>query len=163
MRPPKLAEGTCKALRCIQGVQQGIYVSRLLFMLLLASLHMVLEAMPGKCGPAMTHVDVGFSRQHLEATQATPLRLFADALAMPSTRPEHLQRMRMLQEFSKKRRLMMHLGKAKVHMLVSELRCTLAGHHVQWEGFNRNKNLKVPGAAVARIREKLPPCYDESC
>ena len=99
----RTAQGTSGAFRCFQGVQQGSHLSPLLFGLLLDCLHKVLKAEPGNCAPCLAAYRFTAAGRKWKMQKPVPLLLYADDLAILSTRPEGLQRMLdALQDFSKK-------------------------------------------------------------
>ena len=119
----RTAQGTSGAFRCFQGVQQGSPLSPLLFGLLLDCLHKVLKAVPGNGAPSLADYWFTAAGREWKMQKPVPLLLYADDLAILSTRAEGLQNMLdALQVFSKKRRLTVNLEKTEV--LVFELRHT---------------------------------------
>ena len=120
----RTAQGTSGAFRCFQGVQQGSPLSTLLFGLLIDCLHKVLKAVPGNFAPSLAAYWFTAAGRKWKMQKPVPLLLYADDLAILSTRPEGLQPMPdALQDFSKKRRLTVNLEKTEV--LVFEPRRTL--------------------------------------
>ena len=120
----RTAQGTSGAFRCFQGVQQGSPLSPLLFGLLLDWLHKVLKALRGNCAPSFAAYCFTAADREWNMQKPVPLLLYADDLAILSTRAEGLQSMLdALQDFSKKRRLTVNLDKTEV--LVNEPRRTL--------------------------------------
>lgn len=101
----------------LQGVQQGSPLSPLLFGLLIDSLHKVLKTVPGNHASSLAaFVSVlqaasGKMQKHMQ------LLLYADDVAILSTRPKGLQCMLdALQDFSRKRRLTVNLEKTEVQV-----------------------------------------------
>ena len=87
-------------------VQQGSPLSPLLFGLLIDCLHKVLKAVPGNYAPSLAAYWFTAAGRKWKMQKPVPLLLYADDLAILSTRSEGLQRMLdALQDFSKKRRL----------------------------------------------------------
>ena len=111
----RTAQGISGAFRCFQGVQQGSPLSPLLFGLLFDCLHKVLKAVPGNCAPSLAAYCFTAAGSKWPMSKPVPLLLYADDLAILSTRAEGLQSMLdALQDFSQKRRLTVNLKKTEV-------------------------------------------------
>ena len=129
----RTAQRTSGAFRCCQGLQQGSPLSPLWFGLLFDSLHKVLKTVPGNHASSLAAFGSVLQAASGKMQKHMLLLLYADNVAILSTRPKGLQCMLdALQDFSRKRRLTVNLEKTEVQ--VFEPRRTLCrDFHIRCE------------------------------